>query len=142
MTRKRWVIVAIVIAGVALAVWMIARNRGGGAKADQANAQDAGGGTGPPVPVVVAPVVQRDAPIYLEGLGSVVAFNTVSVKSRVDGQLMTVAFVEGQEVRRGDLLAQLDPRPFEIQARQAEATLARDPAIVAGAGPHPRRAVH
>jgi multidrug efflux system membrane fusion protein len=131
MTRKRWVIVAIVIAGVALAVWMIARNHGGGAKADQANAQDARGGSGPPVPVVVAPVVQRDAPIYLEGLGSVVAFNTVSVKSRVDGQLMTVAFVEGQEVRRGDLLAQLDPRPFEIQARQAEATLARDLAMLA-----------
>jgi multidrug efflux system membrane fusion protein len=132
MTRKRWVIAAIVIAGVALFVWLTSgRNRSPGVTAQQPNAQNARGTSGPPVPVITAPVAQRDAPIYLEGLGSVVAFNTVSVKSRVDGQLLTVAFVEGQEVRKGDLLAQIDARPFEIQARQAEATLARDQALLA-----------
>src|ERR1700687_544012 len=123
MTRKRWVIAAIVVAGVALVVWMTGRNRSGGATADPANAPDAKGAAGPPVPVVAAPVAPRDAPICLEGLGSVAAFNTVSVKSRVDGQLLKVAFVEGQEVRTGDLLAHIDPRPFEIQARRAEAAL-------------------
>ncbi len=132
MTRKRWVIATIVIAGVALFVWLIGgRNRSRGAAAEQANVQNAKGTSGPPVPVIVASVAQRDTPIYLEGLGSVVAFNTVSVKSRVDGQLLTVSFVEGQEVRKGDLLAQIDARPFEIQVRQAEATLARDQALLA-----------
>jgi multidrug efflux system membrane fusion protein len=80
------------------------------------------------VPVTTAAVVQKDLPIFLEGLGTVVAFNTVTVKSRVDGQLISVAFREGQEVRQGDLLAQLDPRPFEIQVKQTQAALAKDQA--------------
>jgi multidrug efflux system membrane fusion protein len=84
----------------------------------------------PAVPVIAATIVQRDLPVYLEGLGTVVAFNTVTVKSRVDGQLVSVAFREGQEVRQGDLLAQVDPRPFEILVKQAEAALAKDQAQV------------
>jgi multidrug efflux system membrane fusion protein len=65
-------------------------------------------------------------PVYLTGLGSVVAFNTATVKSRVDGYLVAVAFQEGQFVDAGDLLAEVDPRPFQVQLEQAEGQLARD----------------
>ena len=78
------------------------------------------------VPVSVATVERRDLPVYLIGLGSVTAFNTVSVKSRVDGQLVQVAFREGQEVKKGDLLAIIDPRPYQVALDQAQATLLKD----------------
>jgi membrane fusion protein, multidrug efflux system len=80
------------------------------------------------VPVTVSAATQQDMPVYLTGLGSVIAFNTVSVKSRVDGQLVQVNFREGQQVKKGDLLAVIDPRPFEVQLAQAQATLFRDQA--------------
>jgi len=80
------------------------------------------------VPVAVAQAVQRDMPEYLTGLGSVTAFNTVSVRSRIDGQLVEVHFREGQQVKQGDLLALIDPRPYEVQLAQAQAQLARDQA--------------
>ncbi len=80
------------------------------------------------MPVSVATVQRRSIPIYLTGLGSVTAFNTVSVKSRVDGQLVQVAFREGQNVNKGDLLAVIDPRPYQVALSQAEATLFKDQA--------------
>jgi membrane fusion protein, multidrug efflux system len=82
----------------------------------------------PAVPVVAATARQGDLPIYLTGLGSVAAFNTVSVRSRVDGELIEVGFQEGQLVHEGDLLARVDPRPFEVQLTQAEGQMARDTA--------------
>jgi multidrug efflux system membrane fusion protein len=82
----------------------------------------------PAVPVVTATVRQGEMPVYLTGLGTVTAFNTVVVKSRVDGQLIRVGFREGQYVHEGDLLAEIDPRPFQVQLTQAEGQLARDTA--------------
>ena len=78
------------------------------------------------IPVAVAKVDVRDMPVILSGLGSVEAYNTVAVKTRIDGQLVQVAFREGQEVKEGDLLAEIDPRPYQVQLSQAEATLFKD----------------
>jgi multidrug efflux system membrane fusion protein len=80
------------------------------------------------VPVAVTAAIQQDMPVYLTGLGSVSAFNTVSVKSRVDGQLVTVNFREGQQVNKGELLVLIDPRPYEVQLAQAQAQLFKDQA--------------
>lgn len=86
-----------------------------------------GRGMGPQsVPVAVAKAETRDLPVYLQGLGSVEAFNTVIVKSRIDGQLVEIHFKEGQEVKKGELLAVIDPRPYEVQLAQADATLYKD----------------
>lgn len=82
------------------------------------------------VPVSVATAERRDMPYYLTGLGSVTAYYTVSLKSRVDGQLMQVNFKEGQEVKSGDLLAVIDPRPYQVALEQAQATQFRDQALL------------
>jgi membrane fusion protein, multidrug efflux system len=81
-----------------------------------------------PVPVAQGTVVQKDVPIFLDGLGTVQAFNTVTVRVRVDGQLQKVAFVEGQNVHPGDLLAQIDPGPYQAQLDQATAKKGQDEA--------------
>jgi membrane fusion protein, multidrug efflux system len=89
-----------------------------------------GRGGGQANPVAVAVVQRQDVPVYLTGLGSVTAFNTVGVKSRVDGQLVQVAFQEGQMVNKGDLLAVIDPRSYEIQLSQAQAAQTKDQAAL------------
>jgi membrane fusion protein, multidrug efflux system len=93
--------------------------------------QNGGGPGGRPggagaVPVVVAAAQRQDLPVYLEGLGSVTAFNTDTIKSRVDGQLVEVNFAEGQDVKKGDELVVIDPRPYQAALDQAQANLARD----------------
>ena len=78
------------------------------------------------IPVAVATAEKKDVPVFLEGLGSVQAYNTVSLKSRVDGQIVQINFKEGQYVKQGDLLIVIDPRPYQVQLEQAQAALARD----------------
>jgi membrane fusion protein, multidrug efflux system len=81
-----------------------------------------------PVPVAVAKVDRQDVPVYLTGLGSVTAFYTANIKSRVDGQIMRVNFQEGQIVKEGDLLIVIDPRPYQVQLEQMQAQLFKDQA--------------
>ena len=97
-----------------------------GCSREQKNAKASG--PPPAVPVGVATVQQRDFPVYLTGLGSVQAFNTVDLKSRIDGQIMQVNFQEGQDVKQGDLLIQIDARPYQVALQTANANLQRDEA--------------
>jgi multidrug efflux system membrane fusion protein len=86
------------------------------------------GGPGQAVPVVVATAQRGDLPVYFNGLGTVTAFNTVTVRSRVDGQIVKINFTEGQTVHQGDALVEIDPRPYQVQLEQAEGQLAKDQA--------------
>jgi membrane fusion protein, multidrug efflux system len=91
------------------------------------------GGPGGPVPVVAGKVEQKDVPIFLDGLGTVQAFNTVTVRPRVDGELTQVLFREGEDVKPGDLLAVVDPRPYQAAMDQAVAKKAQDQAQLGNA---------
>jgi multidrug efflux system membrane fusion protein len=122
-SRRALVVVAIVAIAAGLA-WRHAHTDGT-AKASEPEAA--------PVPVRSALVQQRDMPIYLTGVGTVTANQSVTVKVRVDGELDKVAFTEGQDVKAGQVLAQIDPRPFQAQLQQAVATEARDQAQLANA---------
>src|SRR5438045_1886117 len=86
-----------------------------------------------PLPVVAAPAREGSIDVYLSALGTVTPRNMVTVRSRVDGQLMQVAFREGQLVKTGELLAEIDPRPFEVQLTQAQGQLAKDQALLKNA---------
>lgn len=112
--------VSLLLLLAAVAVWRLGFDTGvPGAKAQFAP---------PEVPVTPGVVVARDVPQFLQGIGTVQAFNTVTVKTRVDGPIVKVAFTEGQEVRQGDLLFQIDPRPYQAALEQAQAAKEKDTA--------------
>src|SRR5664279_5454425 len=126
---KMAVVIALCLVVVAGAVWL-ARGRTAGAEK-----KGPGGGRMemPPVPVVAGTVVQKDVPIYLGGIGTVQAFNTVTIHARVDGQVQKIGFTEGQDVRAGDLLAQIDPDPFRTALEQVAAKKGQEEAQLANA---------
>jgi membrane fusion protein, multidrug efflux system len=139
MRGLRWIVLLTLIAGVA-GVWWYLHRPPASAPADSAQQSEGqtrttqhrgggpGGGAGAPVPVVGGAVKKQDVPIYFNGIGTVQAYNTVTVRTRVDGQVKEIAFKEGQEVKTGDLLAVIDPAPYQAVYDQAVSKRAQDQA--------------
>jgi multidrug efflux system membrane fusion protein len=132
--RRRWIWVVAVLVVVALGVWYFrskdteaGTSAGAGAAGRDGRGQGQGFGA-QTVPVVVATAQRGDLPVFYDGLGTVTAFNTVTVRSRVDGQIVKINFTEGQTVHQGDALVEIDPRPYQVQLEQAEGQLAKDQA--------------
>ena len=126
--HKHWWIVLLAICLMFIGVYVFL----GGEQRSYASRQEPKNGA-QSTSVVVVSARKADIGVYLTGLGTVTPLNTVTVKSRVDGQLMEVLFKEGQMVRRGDPLAVIDPRPFQVQLTQAEGQMARDQQILENA---------
>ena len=129
--RRTWPWVVLAIA--ALLGFLLLRG-----KHPASEGKATGGKSGKPaapraIPVVAAPAKTGDLGVYLTGLGTVTALNTVTVRSRVDGQLVSVRYHEGQLVKAGDVLVEIDPRPFEVQLQQAQGQLAKDEATLKNA---------
>ena len=122
----RALVLLLIVAAVAGAIWRIATART--EKDKKAAARAAMMAAYMQVPVQVSVVRQKDVPVYLEGLGSVTAYYTVTINSRVTGQILQVNFKEGQDVRRGDLLIMIDPAPYKAALDQAKGQLVRDQA--------------
>jgi membrane fusion protein, multidrug efflux system len=117
--NPRWVVGSVAL--LAAVVWLLLPDR----RSDAAGPPRNGGGA---IDVDVAHVKRADVPVYLDGLGTIQAFNTVTVTARVDGELQKIAFEEGRMVNKGDLLAQIDPRPFQAALGLAMAQKAKDEA--------------
>lgn len=124
-----WILVIAAVAGSGYFGWQ----RYSASQAAKAQAAQKGAPRVAAVPVSIAPVQKVDFPVYLTGLGTVQGFNTVQVRTRVDGQIDKIAFTEGQMVKQGDLLVEIDPRPFQAVLDQAKAKKAQDEANLANA---------
>jgi membrane fusion protein, multidrug efflux system len=119
---RKLVAAGVVVAVLAAAVVLMEKSRSVSHQASQAAPQP------PPVSVVAASVKQYDVPIYLRGVGTVIAYNNVIVRSQITGQLVKISFIQGQTVKKGDLLAVIDPAPYQAQLDQAIANRDRDQA--------------
>ncbi len=137
--KSRWVIAAGIIVVALAAAWYWHQHASAPAGASSQAQRPAGGGgrhgmrSGPLAPVQAATAVSKSVPRYLSGLGTITAANTVTVRSRVDGQLIALHFQEGQQVKAGDLLAEVDPSQFKVALAQAQGQLAKDTATLANA---------
>lgn len=137
--RRRWVIwvVIVILALIGYAIYhAMHRNSGGPGGAGGSRGGPGGRGAAMasrPMPVMVATASKGDINVVLTALGNVTPINNVTVKTRVDGQLVRLAFTEGQTVKAGDLLAEIDPRTYQAQLAQAEGQLARDTALLKNA---------
>jgi multidrug efflux system membrane fusion protein len=133
--KSRWWLWVVILAVIAIGIWYYrghstseADGKAGAGASGAGKGKNGAGAAGMTVPVVVATTQKGDLPVYLIGLGSVSAFNTVTVRSRVDGQIVKVNFTEGQFVHEGDALIEIDPRPYQVMLEQAEGQLAKDQA--------------
>jgi membrane fusion protein, multidrug efflux system len=126
---RRSVVIALIVV-IACAVLLGFTRSRKAERAGQGGQRSSRGGPGGQqvIPVAVAAAVSRDMPVYLNGLGTVEAFYTVTLKPRIDGQVLQVFFKEGQDVKKGQVLVQIDPRPYEVAVAQTEATLYKDQA--------------
>lgn len=131
--RSSWLRTVIILLVVALAVGFVVYRIRTNKAADQQQASGARAMANRPVPIAYDVVQQRSIPVYLNALGTVTAYNTVTLKSRVDGQITRVNFREGQRVSQGQLLIEIDPRPYQATLAQAQGNLARDQANAANA---------
>ena len=132
MSKSRtigWVLLIAAVGAAGFYGWQ----RFGGEQATVADAQKRAAPARPAVPVKIAPVRTADFPVYLTGLGTVQGFNTVLVRTRVDGQILKIDFQEGQLVKQGDTLVEIDPRPYQAALDQAKAKKAQDEANLANA---------
>lgn len=132
MKRLLFILVLLGVAGGGAYGWYAARHE---ATTTTAGGPNRGRSSGPnpdqPVPVTAAKAAVRNVPIYLDGLGTVQAFNTVSIKAMIDGPLVEVRFIEGQEVKAGDVLARIDARPYQAALDAAAAKKQQDEATLA-----------
>jgi membrane fusion protein, multidrug efflux system len=126
---SHWILPMVALAALGYLGWQRFHGPDATAKTESAPSSPAR----PAVRVTIAPVEKADFPVYLTGLGTVQGFNTVVVRTRVDGQIEKIAFKEGQLVNQGDLLAQIDPRPYQAALDQAKAKKAQDQANLANA---------
>src|SRR5439155_19298216 len=129
---RRWVPIVVGVALLGGVGVFVVRDRRSQSQAAAASAS-ASAAQNRAIPVVVTTVERKDLPVRLEGLGSVAAYYTVTIKPQVEGRVESVLFTEGQAVKKGDVLVQIDARPFIIQMHQAQAALARDAAILRNA---------
>jgi membrane fusion protein, multidrug efflux system len=129
--KLKWWVGAVAVAVGCVAIYFLIPRLGLGQSQGQTkNSKKSGKGADRPLPVAAVTAHRGDIDIYVTGLGSVTAYNTVTVKTRVDGELVKVAFTEGQIVKKGDLLAEIDPRPYQVVLTQVEGQMARDQATL------------
>ncbi|HEY6420597.1 MAG TPA: efflux RND transporter periplasmic adaptor subunit, partial [Candidatus Binataceae bacterium] len=128
LLQNKWVwIAALCVLGLIFYVWI------SGVRAREASAKAAAAAAHQSVPVSATAAKKGDLNLYVSAIGSVTPFNTVTVKSRVDGQIVKILFTEGQMVHAGDVLIQIDPRPYQVQLTEAQGQMARDKANLVNA---------
>lgn len=137
--KRSWLRILLIVLGLLAVAWLIVHQIRSNRKATEKQAQGAAAAANRPTPVAFDVVQRRSVPIYFTALGTVTAYNTVTLKSRVDGQIIRVNFREGQRVSQGQLLLEIDPRPYQATLAQAQGNLVRDQANAANANAQQQR---